>query len=387
MLEQLLEKNEIPFDRYFIIDYEKLQNNIKSLTGSFSKYFDLTLAYSYKTNYIPAVLKIIHENKIYAEIVSDFEFDLATNYMKENNIIYNGPIKSEKVMRRFDSKNKIINIENENDFSIIRKLDLKCKYAIRCDLSNEDDKLNTRFGIAPNSRLFNEVKSWLEARGRYGLHVHMASRDLSTFKLKLEKIYDLVLNSDLNLDHLNLGGGFMSDLSDAWLQALDMQRVTFDEYAYTCQETLQGVRAQIGTLILEPGTALVANAMDYVAMVTDVKKRKTGNIAVMTGSTFDFAGTVRRVSLPVEVVQKSGNEACKVERIAGYTCIENDEIMHNGLLAVGDKICIKNQGSYSFNMKPNFIQYAAPILLKRDGNLFLVAKEEDSQAWLQRFLA
>lgn len=387
MLKQLLEKNEIPFDRYYIIDYEKLQNNIISLKGSFSKYFDLTLAYSYKTNYIPAVLKIIHENEIYAEIVSDFEFDIAINVMKENKIIYNGPIKSEHVMRRFDSKNKIINIENENDFSIVRKLDLNCKYAIRCDLSSEDDKLNTRFGIAPNSRLFDEVKSWLAARGRYGLHVHTASRDLNTFKIKLEKIYDLVLDSNLHLDHLNLGGGLMSDLSDEWLQALDVQRVTFDDYAYTCHEILQGVQAQIGTLILEPGTALVANTMDYVATITDVKKRKTGNIAVMTGSTFDFAGTKRRVSLPVEVIEKSGNEAYNVERIAGYTCIENDEITHHGLLAVGDKICIKNQGSYSFNMKPNFIHYAAPILLKREGNLFLVAKEEDSQAWLQRFLA
>ena len=56
------------------------------------------IGYSYKTNYLPSLIKEMSNLGAYAEVVSRLEYDLALKIgVKPNKIIFNGPLKHMKI--------------------------------------------------------------------------------------------------------------------------------------------------------------------------------------------------------------------------------------------------------------------------------------------------
>ena len=65
-------------DSYYILDSDVFKDNSERLISSFKKYYDnFNIAYSYKTNYIPKLVKAVDRLGGFAEVVSDMEFNLA----------------------------------------------------------------------------------------------------------------------------------------------------------------------------------------------------------------------------------------------------------------------------------------------------------------------
>ena len=61
-------------DSFYIFDTDQLKENIELFKNSFTQHYPkVEVAYSYKTNYIPAVLRIIDSLKISPEVVSEME--------------------------------------------------------------------------------------------------------------------------------------------------------------------------------------------------------------------------------------------------------------------------------------------------------------------------
>ena len=84
---------------YYVFDAEEFIANYHDLEDTFrSVYPNYQIAYSFKTNYTPAVCKIIKELGGWAEVVSDMEYDLAKKIgFPDEKILYNGPGKGEKL--------------------------------------------------------------------------------------------------------------------------------------------------------------------------------------------------------------------------------------------------------------------------------------------------
>ena len=80
---------------FYVVDRQKFEANFNGLTSAFTSRYQLfVLAYSYKTNYIPYLCKIIKQKGGWAEVVSRMEYDLALKIgQKPENIIFNGPVK------------------------------------------------------------------------------------------------------------------------------------------------------------------------------------------------------------------------------------------------------------------------------------------------------
>lgn len=73
---------------YYIFYADELIKNYHNLESAFrSIYPEYHIAYSFKTNYTPAVCKIVKELGGYAEVVSDMEYTLArkTGFDKSKN--------------------------------------------------------------------------------------------------------------------------------------------------------------------------------------------------------------------------------------------------------------------------------------------------------------
>ena len=129
-------------------------------------------------------------------------------------------------------------------------------------------------------------------------------------------------------------------------------------------------------IIIEPGSALVANVFDFYTKVVSIKKIENMNIVTLSGSKFNILpNSSKPLNLPIEVYNINGTENINNENtynMFGYTCIESDILYENyvGLLFVNDIIVFKNVGSYSIVMKPPFILPNYPILTKNDTGSF-----------------
>ncbi|MCP4150745.1 MAG: diaminopimelate decarboxylase, partial [bacterium] len=80
----------------FVFSETTLRNRYREIYGAFShRYPCVTFGWSYKTNYLPAICSILHQEGAIAEVVSMMEYEKALQLgIPGKNIIFNGPCKS-----------------------------------------------------------------------------------------------------------------------------------------------------------------------------------------------------------------------------------------------------------------------------------------------------
>ena len=109
-------------DAFYLLDSMQFRNNYDELKQTFSSiYSNFNIAYSYKTNYIPKLCKIVNEKGGYAEVVSEMEMELALRIgVKPENIIWNGPVKNKKELERFLVLGGLVNVDSLDDLELIK---------------------------------------------------------------------------------------------------------------------------------------------------------------------------------------------------------------------------------------------------------------------------
>jgi len=76
--EHLKELTEKFGNAFYLLDSRQFGNNYTELKKAFTDiYPQFNIAYSYKTNYTPALCKIVDVMGGYAEVVSDMEMEIA----------------------------------------------------------------------------------------------------------------------------------------------------------------------------------------------------------------------------------------------------------------------------------------------------------------------
>ena len=94
------------------------------ISGTFSNAFKSTkvktqIAYSVKTNYLPAVCSVFREEGAWAEVVSEMEYQLSRALgVPPHEIIYNGPHKTREQLERALSEGAIVNIDNFDELEL-----------------------------------------------------------------------------------------------------------------------------------------------------------------------------------------------------------------------------------------------------------------------------
>ena len=62
----------------FVVSADSIKKNLKTFKAVFSdKYPKVVVAYSYKVNYLPGILEVIHKQGAWAEVASGFEYEIA----------------------------------------------------------------------------------------------------------------------------------------------------------------------------------------------------------------------------------------------------------------------------------------------------------------------
>jgi len=374
----ILEKLSYDYgDSLYLLDSQRFERNYDEFLKAFRDIYPKTfIAYSYKTNYIPKLCELINRKGGYTEVVSGMEYDLAIKLgVPIQKIIFNGPYKNEKTIKKCLLGGGIVNIDSLYEIDIVEKIAQKnpginMSIGIRCNFDIGEHMIS-RFGFDINKKDFYHAFDRLKRLNNTsvkGLHCHFPNRNIESFATRVDKM--LHLSNQLFSsppEFIDIGGGFCGKMNESLKKQFKYKIPSFQEYAEVIAIKFRDLYKHLNEskkpkLLLEPGTALVSNAMKFVVKVIDIKTIRNKTIATVSGSKYNIISpSSAGINLPITVYRKSENDRHYIEYdsidIAGYTCIENDYLYkgYNRSLEIGDYVVFDNAGSYSIVLKPPFI--------------------------------
>ena len=155
-------------DAFYLLDSEQFKQNFLELKKAFTSiYPNFNIAYSYKTNYIPKLCRIVDELGGFAEVVSDMEMEIAFRIgVTPKKIIWNGPYKNGTKVEELLLKGGIVNLDSVYEIAIIRTIaerypDRILNVGIRCNFDISDGVLS-RFGFDIDSDDFIRVLEFVK---------------------------------------------------------------------------------------------------------------------------------------------------------------------------------------------------------------------------------
>ncbi|MDA9220836.1 decarboxylase [Gammaproteobacteria bacterium] len=376
--------SDIYGDSFYVFQRDVLRKNYFEMSRAFASiYSNTVIGYSFKTNYTPAICRELLALGCYAEVVSAMEVDLALKLNPSSpNIIFNGPCKTYESIKSVLNVGGIVNLDSLNDFKLAKEVvDAEnidnARLGLRCNFLMKDSDStyfpDSRFGIDVNSHDFKDIVYALSKSKNMSLislHCHLPYRSLDSFRERVKNIFELVERFDLNqLEFLNFGGGMYGPMPKELAVQMEGTIPNYFDYAEVIGQAMaKKFSPEDGPgIIIEPGTALVADVFDFYTQIVSTKKIRKTNVAIVSGSIFDIATNSRSTALPYEVLEKPIQKSPDDEekwKIVGYTCIESDILTarHDGILHIGDFIQYKNVGSYSIVMRPPFIKPSFAII-------------------------
>lgn len=367
----------------FIKNYKDLENSMKAI------YENYQIAYSFKTNYTPAVCSLVKSLGGYAEVVSDMEYSLALKIgYAPQKIVYNGPGKG-SMLKHCLLNGGLLNIDNFRELEQVCSIaennpDKKLEIGIRVnfDIGNG---LHSRFGLDSENGDFQNALSIVDKIPNMqvrGIHFHISrARGLDSWKNRIIGMLKLVEKHNLyNLQYIDLGSGMYGKL-DPELQEQFGDTPSFDDYANVVACEMQKFYSDKlikPMLITEPGTTIVSKYFHVFMKVLDIKEIRGKNFALLDGSFHNVGEICGLKKVPMKVINVNNDKNYQDVDFVGYTCLEQDVIYsgYTGNLGIGDIVEIYNVGGYSIVDKPPFIHPDIPIYMLLKDNVRCIKREQ-----------
>lgn len=382
----------------YIFDRNDFENNIKMFQKVLQQHFgnNWILGYSFKTNYLPYIIKSARDAGCYAEVVSSKEYLLAKNLGFNNDqIIFNGPVKQKEHFLDAIKNHAIINIDSKREIDWLNELPQEKQYnigiRINYDLEHElpghtlMGREGGRFGFCDDN---DELKNAISAINKFKniklnyLHMHVSSKTKSTeiYKSLVRKACEIIDREKLSIDFIDVGGSFFGGGDNG---------KAYDKYISAIKSELISLGKKDMGLIVEPGASLIATSVKYMVEVVDTKSTPQNNYIVTDGSRLHIDPFFARNSYSYNVISKSQTNIIPEQTIVGYTCMEKDRFMkinHINKLLVGDKILFNTIGSYTMCMNSDFISSEPRVYAEYEDRHFLVRDEKEIECYLNRDL-
>lgn len=364
---------------YFLIREELLKKNIYGFKDALDTIWpNSIIAYSVKTNSLPWILNWMNRHGVYAEVVSDEEYQLAllSGYSADK-IVFNGPIKTDEYLQKALGNGSIVNIDSHHELEYVKKEKPEIHGAIGIrvnvdpsifeanDVGYQEDGF--RFGFSyENGELQEVVKSLIEAYGdvSIGLHMHVNSitRSVKVYQAIARYAARIITENYFIPSYIDIGGGFFGGVPG---------KTTPREYISEIKKELESVIDISKTvLIIEPGSAAVGSAIELHTSVIDVKDTIRGRIVTTDGSRFHIDPLWLKKGYMYTT--DSTKDAHPRQVVCGYTCMDHDRIMvieNEPELYNGDHIIYERVGNYTVTVGGPFIRPYPPVYCQTGGTL------------------
>jgi diaminopimelate decarboxylase len=391
---------------FYLCDGGQFRSNFDRISRAFSsRWPNFILAYSYKTNYIPYLCKIVKEKGGWAEVVSRLEYDLACkNSQDPTQIIFNGPVKQYDDIEMALNKGSIVNLDSAYEIELVRHYAEQYSHkripiGIRVNMGLTDSGGQShiqnrlpvgRFGFDPA-----EIKSQLQTHNLevVSLHGHTSTTDRSLWCYEtITRTLCEIAERDFpqTVKYINIGGGIFGDVP----VSMGFTNIpTFDNYAETVCKVLKQNRwaiSQKPMLVLEPGIAMSANVISLITRVVGIKTIKDKILVTVDGSAFHVKPTLHTRNLPWSLIPKNNTRrpsACF--SVVGATCMEKDYLLTDveGLLPhIGDTLRIDQAGAYTIVLSPPFINPDPAIVAADEGNFKVIRSRQSLDEMFRNYV-
>lgn len=394
-IEKLLKEFGSPL---FIFSEKQMISQFSAAKLAFeSRYPSITFGWSYKTNYISAICSLFHKQGAIAEVVSEFEYEKARSLgIPGNQIIFNGPLKSLKILERavcegakihIDSTEEIIDLEE-----IAEKMSIRPKVAIRVNMNTEVYPQWSRFGFnLENDQAFQAIERIDQRKllDLEGLHTHIGTfiLDPHAYQIAIKKLVDfeerIRTHFGYKIRYLDLGGGFASkNHLKGMYQPPEIAVPKIEEYAETITSTLKQswLHAELPHLYLETGRHMIDEAGFLATTVVSSKLLPDSRRAYVLDAGVNLLYTSTWYKPRVCLTQK--NEGIpNASLLVGPLCM-NIDVLSEALmlprLEKGASLVLHPVGAYNVTQWMQFIQYRPAItLIRANGEVQLVRKAEN----------
>ncbi|MFZ6765761.1 hypothetical protein ACO0LM_01655 [Undibacterium sp. Di26W] len=379
---------------FYFLDLEKLRDNYHRLRQTFvSVYENSQIAYSFKTNYAPVIGRHLKDLGCWAEVVSAMEYHIATEVLgyPPDKVVVNGPLHESDFIEKILLDGANFNADAWYLLDMIGQISQRHPHrqfqiGIRLTYPIAEGGFS-RFGISSDAESLQRLSEWQASHRNCrirGLHSHFSnsSRSLASFA---DRINGLLAASDTLFpaappDFINIGGGFFGEMP----QCLANQYAQTPDFSAYAQQIGSAMRARFGassgvTLMLEPGTALIANAMVFACKVIEVKHVEGKTLALVNGSNHNINHKWAGEALPVQLISQHPQAGNAEFDIVGNTCIEKDVLRLGvqGNVAAGDYLVFQYMGGYTNVLKQPFIHPCQPIYCWQDKQLRIAKRQEN----------
>lgn len=399
---ELLRKIEnLVGDSFFVYDGEIFKQNLCNFHNAFkTKYNNISLGYSFKTNYFQPVIETVKESGHYAEVVSGMEYEIALeNGFEGSSIIFNGPYKTTTEILKAVQGGSIIHFDSMDEITrTINELDkypnLKVFCSLRCNIDIGEEQLS-RFGMDEETLLKgHHLLSQKHNFELVGIHVHISTRHRSVESYtkrtsEIIRIVKTVFTHKLP-NYIDIGGGFYGSIPLNLQNILKISPPNYHDYAESITSLMKSAFPDESVkLIIEPGAAVVADSFKFYCKVHSIKSIRGKQIITTTGSLNNIQPTgVTKISLPFKRYSEGLNEFdIKEGLIAGYTCMEHDILnkSYTGKIALNDYLEYNNMGAYTLVFKPPFIKPSPAIVTINNGEISVLRiNEKPSELFLSK---
>jgi len=382
----------------FVYSEKTLRYRYSQMYTAFStRYPNVVFGWSYKTNYLRAICALMHRQGALAEVVSEMEYDKARALgVPGDQIVFNGPYKPKAVLEKAAAEGATIHIDHLDEISDLENVSAKLQRQLRVGL-----RLNLDSGIYPQWSRFGfnlETGQALDAAKRIvngrrllinGLHCHLGTFILepAAYARQVTKLvafsYELQDSFKLNIEHIDIGGGFPSRnrLKGVYLPA-DIAVPSVDSYAEQITEALsRSLRpGDFPKLVLESGRALVDEAGCLITTVVAAKRLPDGMRAYVADAGVNLLPTCYWYNFNIEL-DRDVQGVNENSVIYGPLCMYIDVISEAAALpplARGTRLILSPVGAYNNTQWNQFITYRPNVvLIGENGEVDVIREAED----------
>jgi len=406
-----------------VVNESRLETTAYDFLEIFNKTYPgkVTIHYAFKCNSVPGIVKILKRAGLKAEVMSEYEFNLAIRLgYKGEDIIINGPYKPDSFLR--------LCVENKVRFIIIDSLaELKSLQKIGDDLGKEIDILlrinpdyvprgmnqgsatgsrkGCAFGLDLRSeevdRALDELKGLTKLHCA-GFHFHIGTGirypdDFSQALQRLKKLVDRSLGQGFRVLVFDIGGGFATMTSremttremllyQGWERlpvAMKSQAsFTFQNFASAVTNGLHYLfpEDKLPELLVEPGRCITSSNQFLLLTVHGVKERKGVKKWIITD------GGIGTVCMPTFYEYHELFLCNDVKRprtqnvtIIGPVCFASDVVYRNKRMPEvnpGEVLAIMDSGAYFTAWESSFGFPRPAIITVSNGKHRLIRHRE-----------
>jgi diaminopimelate decarboxylase len=416
-----------------VVDESGLRTRARSFLETLTSIYPgkLSVHFAFKCNPVPGIIKVVKEERIKAEVMSEFELQLALRLgYTGSEIIVNGPYKTDRLITlclenniRFINVDSLFELEKINQICNKSGRNVDVLFRINSDFipsgMNKGSLAASRSGSPFGMNLHDgELKQALERisgmkKIRFrGIHFHIGTgiQDPSEFTdaiSGLKKVFIEIEKSGLSIDVLDVGGGLglsnsyeMTTTELLLYQAFDIlhssrkpnRKTTFSNYAGSITEGVMSLFADrpVPELIFEPGRCLTGPNQLLLITIHQVKDRKgikkwlvaDAGIGTLTMPTYYEQ---HEVILCNNIWRKTSEKVT----ITGPGCFSADVVYRNKPMPIvnaGEILAILDTGAYFTSWESTFGFPRPAIVSANNGKHKLLRTRESFDNMISRDL-